>query len=230
MGVDLHPPEADLMIHQAYTHVVADLADAGEVERLMDGMRGQNFDGVIHCAVCFSNCRMSDVAEIRRVFEVNLFSALSIISRLHDASGRTLTLCVVSSPLAYFSMRNRSSYSASKAALERLVEGWQYESTEGNHSPLRVIGIRPGIFNSTIRNGDNRSVGTLASRVVPRNPEVFANRIAKLVTSPHLTNGIRNSSWDARFATLLSPIVREMYKVGLMSRFARRPRKSNHRP
>ncbi|RKP12719.1 hypothetical protein BJ684DRAFT_20757 [Piptocephalis cylindrospora] len=130
--------------------VPGDITRGEDVARLLEQTRsrfGGQLDGIVHNAGTLGGIeRVADVSvqAWKHVFDVNVFSILDLTQRalplLRTSGGRVL---VVSSGAATHAYTGWSSYSASKAAANMLVQ-----SIAAEEPRITALAIRPGVLDT----------------------------------------------------------------------------------
>lgn len=131
--------QADLTTEEGTSSVVRFMFDSRETLALV---------GLINCAGVGNSGALAvmDTAEIRRLFEINFFSAVSLIIQLlpllRENAGRIINIGSTSGriprPLV-------GAYSASKAALESFTRTLRMEEGSGG---VKVVMIEPGVVDT----------------------------------------------------------------------------------
>jgi len=209
LGVDNRPAVASFSQHSNYDHNLIDLAERADTDWLRRAPERAAIEGLIHCAAYFPVANCLDVDEVRRAFEVNVFSGIRIAScLLKNTNDRRFVACFILSPLGYWTVSGRSVYSATKAALERFAEGSQIEAVDGHSPGVAIVGLRSGFFQSDLLSRSGPTWGTRLQGIISRPASVVANRVVNSVLREPRTSRLVNITWDARLGTFFAPIIR----------------------
>ncbi len=128
--------------------IVADIIQIDQVQAAVQGIidRHQQLDLVVHAAGISGSgpIEQMPLEEARKIMETNFFGALHVaratVPHLRVQS-RPTTLIMVSSISGLLAIPFRGIYSASKFALEGMVEALRLET---RNTPLRVVSVCPG--------------------------------------------------------------------------------------
>ncbi len=170
----------------------ADLAVLGEAQQVVSSAieRFGRLDLLVNNAGAYVQNALKDTAdaEIRRIFELNVFATMALIREatpaLTEAGGSIVS---VSSTLTRGVMPGTSVYSASKAALEQLT---RVLAAELGPAGIRVNAVAPGVTETDI-NSDARANADFVQMMVGRTPlgrlgkpEDIARVIVQLTDAP----------------------------------------------
>jgi len=149
-----------------YAHFQGDVSRAADCSRFVkfSFARYHRIDGIIHCAGVGMRSRFLDMDNklFRRIFETNFFSMVylfrDVASHLEKSHG---FVAVISSVQSEIALPNRSSYGASKRALNGLLESLRIE-----HPEIHFLTVNAGYVDTNFsqnaigKNRDNRGERT----------------------------------------------------------------------
>lgn len=182
---------------------VCELRDAGSVEKLAEGVANNNYTHVVLNA---GTARMGKIHEttpdgINEVFQVNLFSNMSLLRHLCPKLDKDrATVCLVSSLAAHMPGANYAAYGMSKSALTYLANALSIE-----YRNIRVLCAEIGGVNTPFHT-KNKS-GFDATKF--RDADETAERIYRALTTKKRGTITLFTSWTvARLALIhLFPMI-----------------------
>ncbi|UCF55877.1 MAG: SDR family NAD(P)-dependent oxidoreductase [Deltaproteobacteria bacterium] len=162
---------------------------------------------------------LEDVAlgDIRRLFEVNLFSLIRITQACLPGMRRlrTGTIVNVSSMVGKFAFPMRGIYAATKYALEAVSDALRMEVRPFG---IRVVTVRPGAIATELSDVANRLTGDLLARTAPDYKPVYEATLAAVrkMYEP-ISRPAPDFIADIILEAVLADVPKTVYSVGPLS-------------
>jgi len=159
---------------------------------------------------------LEDVAlgDIRRLFEVNLFSLIRITQACLPGMRRlrTGTIVNVSSMVGKFAFPMRGIYAATKYALEAVSDALRMEVRPFG---IRVVTVRPGAIATELSDVANRLTGDLLARTAPDYKPVYEATLAAVRKMyEHISRPAPDFIADIILEAVLADVPKTVYSVG----------------
>lgn len=185
----------------AVDFVILDLECELSIKSAVKSIRGvsSNVDILVNCAGVAEGAifQMSSMSKMRSIFEINLFGLIQFtqgVSRLISRNKKQGAIVNISSSSVHLIDSGTMTYSASKAALERVTKSMAYELAPD----IRVNAVAPGITETDMASQmDSKARDLLLSRSILKSlakPSDIANAVLFLSSdmSCHITGQIIN--------------------------------------
>lgn len=139
-----------LLEGEGHSKIIADLTVNDEVDKLIELL--PSLDGVVHCTGIVKTVpfRFVSEADLKKIFEVNFFSSVTlsqklVVVRKINRNGSIVFISSISGTLC--SIPGNSMYSATKGAINGIVKGMALDLAS---SEIRVNSILPGMIDTGI--------------------------------------------------------------------------------